>query len=280
MMTTVEAVPPPARLSARRAGVFAAAGFVSMTLVVALVALVASRPPSTPQLTAIGTTDSLHLLLEGAGGGRVLIGGGGNSSELPAALGQQFVPWRGDLDLLLVVDRRDLLGATELVRRGRVRAVVTVGLDDDRAATAALVALREVCAGVGVPLRSLASAERISLGQHDALTIDLLPAAVAGDAARLRLAAGAFSATIVLGEQPVPDPALAAIVVRESQARYETASAGRPRLLIAPGTPPVTAIEQLLLVRPGQRATLALVGDTLRVRGGTLTTLDAPRAGR
>ena len=108
MVTTVEAA-PPIRPSARRAAVWAAAGFVSMTLVIALVAIFASRPPATPQLTAIGTTDSLQLLLEGAGGGRVLIGGGGNGSELPSALGQQFLPWRGDLDLLIVVDRRDLL---------------------------------------------------------------------------------------------------------------------------------------------------------------------------
>jgi hypothetical protein len=248
-----------------------------MTLVIALVAIFASRPPATPQLTAIGTTDSLQLLLEGAGGGRVLIGGGGNGSELPSALGQQFLPWRGDLDLLIVADRRDLLGATELVRRGRARAVVTLGLDDDRAATAALTALRELCDGRGVPLRSLDDPERINLGADGALTIDLYPATIAGDAARLRFAAGAFSAAIVLGEQPTPDPALAAIIMRESQAHYEAASAGRPRLLIAPGSSPASGIEQHLMVGPGQRATLVLADDTLRLRGGTLTTLDAPR---
>jgi hypothetical protein len=251
-----------------------------MTLVIALVAIFASRPPATPQLTAIGTTDSLQLLLEGAGGGRVLIGGGGNSSELPAALGRQFLPWRGDLDLLIVVDRRDLLGATELVRRGRVRAVVMVGLESDRAATAALTALREICDGHGVSLRSLDYPERIGLGHGSALTIELHPAAVAGDTPRLRFATGTFSAAIILGEQPAADPALAAIIMRESQAHYEAASAGRPRLLIAPGSSPASGIEQHLMVGPGQRATLVLAGDTLRLRGGTLTTLDAPRAGR
>jgi hypothetical protein len=230
-------------------------------------------------MTAIGTTDSLHLLLEGAGGGRVLIGGGGHSSELPAALGRQFLPWRGDLDLLIVADRRDLLGATELVRRGRVRAVLTLGLDDDRAA-AALLALRELCAQRGVPLRTLVAPERISLGVGDTLTLDLYPAAVAGDAARVRLASGLFSAAIIVGEQPAPDPALAVIIMRESPANYENTSAGQPRLLIAPSLPSATTAEQILPVRPGQRATLALAGDTLRLRGGTLTTLDAPRAGR
>lgn len=279
MTMTVVAVPAPNHPPARRAATLAAVGFGLMTLVVALVAILASRPPTTPQLTAIGTNDGLHLLLEGAGGGRVLIGGGANGSELPAALGRQLMPWRGDLDLLIVADPRDLLGATELVRRGRARAILLAGLDSDRAAAPAIAALRASCDEHGVSVRSLVASERIGVGRGEGLTIDLIPGVAADDPPRLRIAAGTFSAAVVLGEPPA-DPALAAIVLRGSQERYGAALEGQPRLLIAPGAPADPAVEYLLAVGPGQRATLAIDGASLRLRGGTLTTVDTTRAAR
>lgn len=277
MTTTTAADSASDRLPASRVAALAAIGFGLMTLVVTLIVILGSRSPTTPQFTLIGTTDGLHLLAEGVGGGRVLIGGGANGSELPAALGRRFAPWHDDLDLLIVVDRRDLLGATELVRRGQVRAVLTIGLADDRAAVPALAALREICDARGVPLRALDSAERLAVGRGGGLTIDLIPGAGDDAAPRLRLAAGSFSAAISAGEQPSPDPTLAAIVLRGSHERYGAALAGQPRLLIAPEIPANGAVEHLLPVGPGQRATLVLDGDSLRLRGGTLVTLDKAR---
>jgi hypothetical protein len=109
----------PAIPSTARHGLLLAALAAVLTLALLLIlALLLDRPPGAPQLTFIGAGEALNVLAEGAGGGRVLIGGGANGSELPAALGRQFVPWRRGVDLLIVADRRDLTGATELVRRG------------------------------------------------------------------------------------------------------------------------------------------------------------------
>jgi hypothetical protein len=245
--------------------------------------LLIDRPPSSSQLTIIGTEDgtggALSLLLEGAGGGRVLIGGGASGADLPAALARTAPPWRDRVDLLLVVDARDLAGATELVRRGRVGQVATVGLTDERAA--ALIALRERCAANGVPLRVIGAGERIAIGREGALTLDVRPG-VADEPPTLALVAGGFSAAIVTGDATVQDTPSVAIVPRGTLATYRAAIAAGPRLLVAPvpptgGDPAMTT--QLLLVVPGQRVMLDAAGANLRLRGGTPTTL-APDTAR
>src|SRR5690242_11173783 len=71
----------------------------ALALAVLLPIVLLDRPPATPRLTFIGS-DSLSVLLEGAGGGRVLIGGGGGLADVPAALGRQWWPWNRRLDLL------------------------------------------------------------------------------------------------------------------------------------------------------------------------------------
>lgn len=248
-------------------------------------ALLIGRPPSTPQFTVIGTGTgdstggALSLLLEGAGGGRVLIGGGASGADLPAALARTAPPWRDRLDLLLIADARDLPGATELVRRGRVGQVATLGLTNER--DPGLVALRERCAANGVPVRAIATSERIAIGRGGALNLDVRPGPADG-VPTLSVQSGELSAAIVLGaETGVLSPALA-IVPHGSAERYRAALAGGPQLLVAPATPtgsdPVAAT-QLLLVAPGQQSALTVAGTTLHLRGGTPTAFlsDAPR---
>jgi len=242
-------------------------------------ALLIGRPPSAPQLTVIGTGDgtgtrdgdgrALSLLLEGAGGGRVLIGGGASGADLPAALARTAPPWRDRLDLLLVADARDLPGATELVRRGRVGQVATVGLTNERDPN--LLALRERCAASGVPLRAIEAGERIAIGRGSSLRLDVQPGPPGG-APTLSVRAGELSAAIIIGaETGVIAPALV-IVPHGSAERYRAALVGGPRLLVAPAAPtdgdPAATI-QLLLVAPGQQSALTVAGTTLHLRGGT-----------
>lgn len=254
--------------------------FLAAALTVALLlppALLIGRPPSAPQLTIIGTTSgedgALSLLLEGAGGGRVLIGGGSGGAELPAALARTAPPWRDRLDLLLVIDARDLPGATELVRRGRVGQMATIGLTNERAA--ALIALRERCAANGVPLRTIVAGERIAIGRDGALRLDLR-LGPSDDAPLLAIQAGALSVAIITGTATAVAAPAVAIVPRGSVERYRTALVGSPRLLVAPAAPtgsaPATAT-QLLLVVPGQQVTLSAAGAQLHLRGGIPTAL-------
>ena len=253
-------------------------------------ALLIGRPPTTPQITIIGTGSinaasgivgddaALSLLLEGAGGGRVLIGGGASGADLPAALARTAPPWRDRLDLLLVTDARDLPGATELVRRGRVGQVATVGLDNEH--DPALVALRERCAASGVPLRAVAAGERIAIGRDNALSLDVRPGA-ADDAPALSVRAGGISLAIIGGAASVAEAPTLALVPHGTVERYRAALASGPQLLIAPIAPSGdagTATAQLLLVPPGQRSAFTVVGTTLHLRGGTPAAFpDAPR---
>lgn len=276
-----EGTPPaPAASPRRRALHFVLAAALTVALLTPP-ALLIDRPPPVPQLTVIGTAGdkggnnagSLSLLLEGAGGGRVLIGGGASGADLPAALARAAPPWRDRLDLLLVADARDLPGATELVRRGRVGQVATIGLTNENAPS--LVALRERCAASGVPLRAIVAGEQIAIGRGGALRLDVRPG-LSDDAPILSVQAGELSAAIVTGTETAVATPLIAIVPHGSAERYRTALAGGPRLLVAPAAPtgsaPATAT-QLLLVVPAQRSTIAIAGANLRLRGGTPTAL-------
>ncbi len=269
----------PTALPARRTVALVAIGAVLIVALLVVGELLLSRPPSAPQLTLIGTGDALSILAEGAGGGRVLIGGGPNGADLPAALGRHFVPWRRDLDLLIVADRRDLPGATELVRRGQVRAVLLVGLDGERAAAAALVILHDACAARGVPVRVSAESERVTIGRGGALTLDIMPALTNDTGVQLRVQAGTLSAAIVTGTA-MPAPAQAVILPRAAAESYHAAFAVTPRLVVAPALPAASVAvasavdSQLLLVSPGLRATLSMTERGLSLRGATLTVLD------
>lgn len=274
-----ETVPSPPVAAPRRQPL----GFVlAALLTVALLtppALLIGRPPSAPRLTVIGTGDgpgagtgdggALSLLLEGVGGGRVLIGGGASGADLPAALARTAPPWRDRLDLLLVADARDLPGATELVRRGRVGQVATVGLTNERDPN--LLVLRERCAASGVPLRAIEVGERIAIGRGESLRLDIQPGPPGG-APTLLVQAGELSTAIIIGaETGVIAPALV-IVPHGSAERYRAALAGGPRLLVAPDAPTdgdPAARTQLLLVAPGQQSVLTIVDTTLHLRGGT-----------
>lgn len=269
----------PTALPARRTVALVAIGAVLIVALLVVGELLLSRPPSAPQLTFIGTGDALSILAEGAGGGRVLIGGGSNGADLPAAIGRHFVPWRRDLDLLIVADRRDLPGATELVRRGQVRAVLLVGLEEERAAAAALVILRDACAARGVPVRVSAESERVTIGRGGALTLDIMPALTNDTGVQLRVQAGTLSAAIVTGTA-IPAPVQAVILPRAAAEPYHAAFAVTPRLVVAPALPAASvsvasAVDsQLLLVSPGLRATLSMTERGLSLRGATLTVLD------
>src|SRR4051812_34923105 len=85
-------------------------GIVGALLLLPFVLLV-QQPPARPQVTLIRNGDSLSVLLEGVGGGRVLVGSGASQADAPAALGRHFWFWDRQIDLVIVADRRDLPGA-------------------------------------------------------------------------------------------------------------------------------------------------------------------------
>jgi hypothetical protein len=279
MSTPPVAPATPAKLPARHA----AAWFLLATILTVVLLLppllLAARPPTTPRLTFIGAGDGLSVLIEGTGGGRLLIGGGSTQADLPAALSRQLHPWDSRVDLLLITDRRDLPGATELLRRGQAREVITVGLAGDRAAAAALTVLYDTCAARGVPVRALDATERLTIGRDNAVTLDVSPPTADDETATIRLVIGPLNALIVSGPGPAAN-APGAILLRASQEPYRAALSAEPRLIVAPEPPnqpgvPLPANSQLLLIAPGERATLTIEGQTLRLRGAELVPLDA-----
>lgn len=271
------ATPASLRNDLRRIALLGLCGFVLLLPIVLLL----QRPPKHPQVTLIGGGDSLSVLLEGAGGGRVLVGGGAAQSDVPAALGRQLWPWDRRIDLLLVADTRDLPGATELVRRGAVRAVATVGLTEQRTAAAGLATLRDVCAARKVALRAIEEAERIAIGRDPQLALTVTPPETPDLTPRLRLQAGALDAPIVVGAATGEGPALGAILLRATQESYWIAAGTEARLIAAPAPPggvtvPALAGRYLLLLGAGERATLIVDERGLRLRGATFVSLDAP----
>ena len=270
----------------RQLGQAGVASLVTLALLLPLVLL--DRPPARPQLTFFGGEDGLSVLLEGAGGGRVLVGGGDAQADVPALLGRHLRPWDRRLDLLLVADARDLPGATTLVRAGDVRAVAVVGLDEARASRAALTALREACAARSVPSRVVDEAERIRVGRdagdEGSLILEVAPAASAGAGAgggAVRLIAGRFSAIVWSGAPTVlgtsPGATIGAILTRGGQEAHRSALAASPSFVVAPGAPPASSPASrdghLLLVGPGERATLLIEARGLRLRGPALRPL-------
>ena len=238
------------------------------------------QPPQQPQLTLFNTDGGLSLLLEGAGGGRILIGGGASLAELPATLGRYATPLDRPIDLLIVADRRDLPGAPELVHRDVVRAVATVGLVAQREASAGLAALAAACAARTIPLRAIESGEVIAIGHAPPLTLTIHPPADLAAPPRLHLRSGPFDAPILLGPTTDDTASLGAILPRANQETYALALATDARLLIAPAPPTtlpdlVSPGRYLLHLAPGERATLRIDGDTLRLRGPRLVPLDA-----
>jgi hypothetical protein len=282
MSTTTTSNQAPRTLTVRQKFTFAAIAAVVILALLLVGEFLLGHPPAAPQLTfvsaGIGPDVALSILAEGGGGGRVLIGGGPNGADLPAALGRHFVPWRRDLDLLIVADRRDLPGATELVRRGQVRTVLLVGLEE-RAATAALVILHDACAARGVPVRVSAEPERITIGRGGTLTLDIVPALTKGEGAQLRVQAGTLTAAIVTGSA-APAPAQAVILPRAAAEPYRAALGVAPRLVVTPALPAASVSvatstdSRVLLVVPGQRATLSMADRGVMLRGATLTALD------
>jgi len=271
------ATPASLRHDLRRIALIGLCGFVLLLPL----ALLLQRPPKRPQVTLLGGTASLSVLLEGAGGGRILVGGGATQSDLPAALGRQFWPWDRRIDLLLVADLRDLPGATELVRRGAVRAVATVGLTEQRTAAAGLATLRDVCAARNVPLRAIEGSERIAVGRDPQLALTVTPPATPEMAPLLRLRVGLLDMPIVVGAAVGKDPALGAILLRANQDAYQLAAGTEARLIAAPAPPSAATIaalagRYLLLLGSGERATLIVDERGLRLRGATLVSLDAP----
>jgi hypothetical protein len=248
-------------------------------LVLQPLVLLAQRPPQRPRVTLIGGGDGLSVLLEGAGGGRVLVGGGASQADVPAALGRQFWPWDRRIDLVIVADRRDLPGATELVRRGVAREVATVGLYDRRDAAAAMAALGDACTARGVPLRAFGEAKRIAVGREPQMTLTVAPPEEPEGMPILHLRAGALDAAILVGPGAGAGPTLGAILLRANQEVYGVAADSGARVIAAPAPPnnlvvPEPAGRYLLIVGAGDRATLVVEDGALRLRGGELDPLD------
>lgn len=256
----------------RRADFLRAALTVLLVLGLLLPLLALDRPPARPRLTVIGADGALGLLLEGAGGGRVLVGPGASRAGVAAALGRFFRPWDRDLDLLLVTDARDLPGAVELVRQGHVRAVATLGLDDEDP-TPALVALRDACAQRGIALQALAGGDRVRVGRDGGLVLETEPPTDAGVA--LRVVAG--PAALAVGDA---SGAPLVLLPRGTADAYRQALAAGAALVIAPAPPPAglgatNGPTQILVVPAGERATLDLDGRALHLRGPAVQPLAA-----
>ena len=271
------AAPAPSRLRAdlRLIALVACCG----VLLLLPVALLLQRPPQRPQVTLIGNGDSLSVLLEGAGGGRVLVGGGATQADLPAALARHLRVWDRRVDLLIVADRRDLPGATELVRRGMVREVATVGLYDQLAAASALAALGDACTARGVPLRAFGVAEQITIGREPQIALTIAPPDEDGLPPRLHLRAGVLAAPLLVGAAADDGPALGAILLRANGESFGLAIESGARIIAAPAHPadldvPDAGGRHLLLVGAGDRATLVVEEGALRLRGGELDPLD------
>ena len=137
-----------------RGEVVRAALTAALALGLLLPLVLLDRPPARPRLTFIGGADGLSLLVEGAGGGRLLVGGGAAQTDVASGLGRSLRPWDRRLDLLLVADPRDLPGAVDLVRYGDVRSVALLGIEGARSG-AALASLREAAGQRGVPVEAL-----------------------------------------------------------------------------------------------------------------------------
>jgi hypothetical protein len=270
------AAPAPSRLGAdlRLIALVACCG----VLLLLPVALLLQRPPQRPQVTLIGNGDSLSVLLEGAGGGRVLVGGGATQADLPAALARHLRVWDRRVDLLIVADRRDLPGATELVRRGMVREVATVGLYDQLAAASALAALGDACTARGVPLRAFGVAEQITIGREPQIALTIAPPDEDGLPPRLHLRAGVLVAPLLVGAAG-DGPALGAILLHANRESFGLAADGGARIIAAPEPPAGLTVSDtegryLLIVGAGDRATLVVEEGALRLRGGALDPLD------
>jgi hypothetical protein len=270
-------VPAPSRLrdDLRLIALVAVCGVLFLLPVV----LLAQRPPQRPQVTLIGNGDSLSLLLEGVDGGRVLVGGGATQADLPAALARHFTVWDRQIDLVIVADRRDLPGATELVRRGMVREVATVGIYDQLAAAPAMATLGEVCTARGVPLRAFGVAQQIAVGREPQIVLTVAPPDEDEAPPRLHLRAGMLDAPILVGAAADDGPALGAILLRANRESYGLAADTGTRLIAAPAPPTGLTVADtegryLLIVGAGDRATLVVEDDALRLRGGELDPLD------
>jgi hypothetical protein len=262
----------PARVALRselpRAGIAAA---LALALLLPLVLL--DRPPARPRLTVIGQGDGLSLLIEGTGGGRVLLGGGAGQVDVAAALGRTFRPWDRALDLLVVAGPRDLPGAVELVRHGGVRAVAAPAFEPSRTVDAGLAALRDACAQAGASLQSLEGRERINVGRDNGMVIEVVP--VSADGFAFRLAAGRFAALVSAGAGGVAEATPVAILLQSGVEPYRAALAARPGLLVAPAPPPAAVASDspgaaggyLLVVGGAERATLEIDGAGLRLVG-------------
>ena len=86
---------------------------------------------------------------------------------------------------------------------------------------------------------------------------------------------------IVVGAAVGEDPALGAILLRANQDAYQLAAGTEARLIAAPAPPSAATIatlagRYLLLLGSGERATLIVDERSLRLRGATLVSLDAP----
>jgi hypothetical protein len=272
------AVPAPSRFrdDLRRIALVA----LGVVVVLLPFGLLLQRPLQQQQLTLIGGGDSLSLLLEGVGGGRVLVGGGASQADVPAALGRHFRPWDRRIDLLIIADRRDLPGATELVRRGMVREVATVGIYDQPAAALAMAALGAACTARDVPLRAIGIAERIAIGREPQIALIVAPPGDSEGVPTLHLEAGPFVAPVLVGAGAGDGPALGAILLRANREIYGLAAGSEARIIAAPASPPELEVADaegryLLIVGVGERATLVVEDGALRLRGGELDPLDA-----
>lgn len=277
MTTEIEEPAPSGRVTGWRgevARVALTAGLVLATLLPVLLGTMG--PPARPRVTLFGLGDELSLLVEGAGGGRLVVGGGATRTALGAGLGRFLLPWDRRIDLLLLTAPRDAAGAIELVRQDGTREVALIERDEPGGESAALAALRAICAERGVPLRRLVGDERIRVGAG--IVVEL--GALAPEGAAFRIRTGALDLLVADGPPASQEPAPVVVLRRGGQEAYRAALGSPPELLVAPVPPPATSTGQraggnLLVVGTGQRATFVVEARALRLRGPAVQPLGA-----
>lgn len=228
------------------------------------------RAPAAPRLTIARNARELTVLVEGAGGGRLLIGGGQERTATLAMLGRALKPWDARVDLALVTASADLPAAIDLVRQGRVRGLALLPNVHTRP-SAALSEIRAAALQHNVTVHDLSGDERFRFGRGGRLVLELVTGA---DRVTVLLSSDGFPMVAIGLAGPPTVTAPVVVLARSDRDIYDAAIRAEPRLLVAPGAAPGPGpvVERgpgvwLTRLLDGDTATLELTPPGVRLRG-------------
>lgn len=257
------------RLSAGHANLARFTLTFALVLAVCLWLLEVDRPPADPQLTISRAGGDLVVLIEGRGGGRLLVGGGRDRTAAMSSLGRILRPWDTRLDMVLVAAVSDLPAAIDLARQGRVAMVALLPPVHSRPSVA-LDELRVVAAKAGVAVNELAGDETLRVGAGPQLIVEFVPRP---DGAIGMLLRTDVPLVALSTDGSVPPAAPVVVFTRTSATSYAAALQLLPKLLVAPSAPPVgreadgARDARLLYLADGERAVLVAAPPGIRLRG-------------